>query len=223
MSPRAALEAVIGLFSFIGGLFGGGSQKKAADKAAKLQYDAAMAGIAASERQFDQTRTDYAPFREAGYGALDRMSDLIGLGGEEAQQIELDLLRKSPLFKTLYSAGEDAILANASATGGLRGGDTQRSLYDLGEDTFSALIRQQLADYGGIVGIGTGATDAVSSFGARAIAEQNDLRNYGAGARAQAALVRGGVDAGNWKNAGSFLDSTISSFIPGGSAFSKLF
>lgn len=213
----------MGLFSLIGGIFGGGSQKKAADKAAQLNYNAAMAGIAASERQFDQTRTDYAPFREAGYGALDRMSDLIGLGGQEAQQSELDLLRASPLFKSLYGAGEEAVLANASATGGLRGGNTQRSLYDLGEDTFSAVIRQQLSDLGGLVGIGSGATDAVSAYGARAVSDQNDLRNQGANAKAQAELIRGGVNAKNWSNAGSFLDSAVSSFIPGSSVFSKLF
>lgn len=213
----------MGLFSFIGGLFGGGSQKKAADRAAKLQYDAAMAGIAASERQYNQTREDYQPYREAGYGALDKMSDLIGLGGADAQTAELDALRGSPLYKTLFKGGQDAILASASATGGLRGGDTAHSLYNLGEDTFSTLIRQQLADYGGLVDLGSGATNAVSSFGERAVGAQNDLRNMGAGAKAQAQLVRGGVNARNWQNAGNFLDDAASAFIPGGSMWSKLF
>jgi hypothetical protein len=49
----------------------------------------------------------------------------------------------------------------------------------------------------------------------------NELRNQGAGAKAQDVLVRGGINAQNWSNAGSFLDNTISSFLPGGGGIWK--
>src|SRR5690606_2203704 len=109
----------MGLFSLLGGIIGGNKQAKAAKQAAQLQYDAAMQGVRETARQFDVTRQDFAPYQQAGVRALDRFGDLLGLNGREDQQREIDLLRASPLYKSLYGSGEEAILANASATGGL--------------------------------------------------------------------------------------------------------
>lgn len=206
----------MGLFSLVTNLIGGGKAAKATKKAAQLQYDAAIKGVDETARQFDLTRGDYASEQAAGESALKRLLSLVGLGGAEEQQTEIAGLRESPLFKSLYRSGEDAILANASATGGLRGGDTQASLYDLGEDTLSSVIRQQLADYAGIVGIGTGADDAIGNFGAQAVAQQANLRNMGAGAKAQSALIRGGIAQRNWQNVGSTIEDVLSSILGGG-------
>src|SRR5690606_4394689 len=152
--------------------------------------------------QFDVTRQDFAPYQQAGTDALERLRALIGLGGEVEQQSAIDALRDSPLYRSLYRTGEEATLANASATGGLRGGNTQRSLYNLGEDTLSSVIASQLANYGGLVGVGTGAAGAVGNFGANAVAQQNALRGQGSDAMAQSALVRGGIANQNWQNFG---------------------
>lgn len=205
----------MGLFSLIGGIIGGNKQAKASKEAARLQYEATQDGIAESRRQFNQTREDYQPFRDLGYGALDNFGDLIGINGAEAQQSEIDLLRASPLYQSLFDNGQEAMLASASATGGLRGGNFQGALADFGRDTLNTVIRDQLANYGGAIGIGSGATDAVSSFGARAVQDQNQQRNFGAAANAQSALVRGGIAAQNWNNVGSFVDG-IASMAAGG-------
>lgn len=148
---------------------------------------------------------------------------LLGMDGAEGQQAEIDALRNSPGYQSLYRNGRDATLAAASATGGLRGGNTDAALYNLGEDTLSRTIANQLGNYGGLVGVGVGADGAVGNFGARAIENQADLRNQGAGAQAQYQLVKGGIAARNWQNAGTFVDDAIKSFIPGGSVFSKFF
>ena len=61
-------------------------------KAAKAQKNAANAAAAASERatqlqieeqrrQYNQTRADYAPYRETGYKALNTLAGLYGVGG----------------------------------------------------------------------------------------------------------------------------------------------
>lgn len=212
----------MGLFSFIGSLIGGGKAKKSADAAAKLQYDAATQGIAESARQFDITNENYAPYRELGASAVDGFSDLAGLSGDEAQTAALASLRQSPLYQTLYRTGEEAILANASATGGIRGGNMQRSLADFGSDTFASAIERELAMLGGAIGIGANAVGATGQFGQQAVSEQNDLRNRGAEAQAQAKLVRGGINQGNWNNAGSLVDSALSA-VTGGFNFGKLF
>lgn len=213
----------MGLFSLIGSIIGGNKAGKAAERAGDKQYQAAMQGIAESKRQYNTTRADYQPFRELGYGALDNFSDLIGINGAEAQRGEIDMLRESPLYQTLFDSGQDAILASASATGGLRGGNTQGALADFGRDTLNTVIRDQLANYGGAIGIGSGATDAVASFGARAVQDQNAQRNFGAAAQAQGILTKGGIAAQNWMNAGSFVDSIPGMFAGGGFNWGKLF
>jgi hypothetical protein len=211
----------MGLFSFIGGLFGGGSQKKAARRAAELQFQAAQAGIAESARQFDQTREDFRPFQEVGTAAAGRFSALAGLDGDEVQASAIETLRNSPIYQSLFRNGEQAVLANASATGGIRGGNTQASLFNLGEDALARSIERDLGIFGGAMDVGMGAAGQVGFFGANAVRDQNDLRNQGAGAKAQEQLIRGGINARNWQNAGSFLDTAIASAIPGGGKFAS--
>ena len=52
-----------------------------ASKAAKAQVGATNAGIALTERQYDQTRKDYAPYRQSGYAGLSKLNEYLGLGG----------------------------------------------------------------------------------------------------------------------------------------------
>lgn len=71
----------MGLFSFAGSLLGGGSQKKAAKKAADAQVKAAQAAIDEQRRQFDVTRSDFSPYLSSGSGALSEINDLLGISG----------------------------------------------------------------------------------------------------------------------------------------------
>lgn len=206
----------MGLFSVIGSIIGGGKAASAGDKAAQLQYDAAEMGIDESRRQFDLTREDFAGYQSAGNNAIGGLAELLGLSGGDQQLAAITSLRESPLFQQLYNTGEESILANASATGGLRGGNSQRSLYDLGEGTLSSVIQQQISNLGGVAGIGAGAANSVGAFGANAVNSQNDLRNQGAAAQAGAALNRGGIAAQNWNNVGSSLDGLLGSLFGGG-------
>ena len=207
-----------GIIGAVSGILGGSSSKKAADRAAQLQLQAQQEAIAEQGRQFDLTRGDFASEQRLGEDAIGGFRGLIGLDGADAQQAAIDQLQQSPLFTSLLRNGQDAILANASATGGLRGGNTQDFLSRQASDTLSAVIRQQLGDYSGAIGIGMGSDQAIGNFGASAVESINAARNAGANAQAQAALVRGGVNAGNWNNVGAAfgqLDGNISKFLKG--------
>jgi hypothetical protein len=206
----------VGLFSFIGGLIGGNKQAKAADKAAKLGYDANMAGIAETGRQFDATRSDFAPYQALGTAAAKNLGNLTGLNGDDAVQAEINRILSGSRYNSIFNNGRDQILANASATGGLRGGNTQDALARFGGDTLSDQISRQIAEYGGMVGIGTGAAGAVGQFGANAVSQQAGLRNQGADVLGQAALIRGGIAARNWQNLGGALDQGVSAALGGG-------
>lgn len=175
-------------------------------------------GIDETRRQFDVTRADYQPYLAAGTQALSGMSGLLGLGGGEQQVQAIDALRASPLYQSLYRNGEEALLQNAAATGGIRGGNTARGLADFGADTLASTIQQQLANLNGVAGLGMGATNSVSGFGAQASGNITNLLDQQGAARAGNYLTRGGVNAQMWGNAGSFLDKAFGQDIKAGLA-----
>jgi hypothetical protein len=209
----------MGLFSFVGGLLGGGSAKKASRRAEAAMVDAYNRGIGEQQRQFDTTRADFAPYLAAGTSALDGLGDLVGINGDPQQQAALDALRASPMYQSLYRNGEEALLQNGAATGGIRGGNFARSLADFGADTFASAIDRQLAQYGGLASMGLGATGSVAGFGANKASAITDLFGQIGGVKASGALTRGGINSQNWANAGSFLDDAVSSFLPGFGGF----
>src|SRR5436190_12435694 len=124
----------------IGNMFGGAQAKKASKKAAKAQIAGMEKGIEEQRRQFDVTSGYFEPYRQQGQQALGQYGDLLGTGGGAAQQAAIEQLRQSPFYQSLYRNGEESVLQNASATGGLRGGNTERSLYELGEDTLARTL-----------------------------------------------------------------------------------
>ena len=141
-----------------------------------------------------------------------------GLAGQAAA---IDALKASPLYQSLYRNGEEAILSNAAATGGLRGGNTQSSLYNLGADTLSNVIQNQLANLGGIANMGMGSAGQLGQFGATAASNIGNSLTQQGQAQAGAALTKGGINASNWNNIGGALDS-IGSAISGGGSLSSI-
>lgn len=204
------------IFGAIAGLFGGGKAKKASRRAEAARIEAINKGIAETARQFDLTRADQASEQQLGEDSITGYRGLIGLDGAEAQQAQIDQLRNLPLYQSLFNNGRDTILANASATGGLRGGNVQDSLSRFGADTLSSVIQQQLAGFGGGIGVGVGSDQALGVFGQNAVNSQNQLRLGGAEARANGLLTRAGIDSQNFQNFGSFLDRGIGAAFGGG-------
>lgn len=179
----------------LGGITGAKQAAKGAQKAAQTQASAAEAGIAEQRRQFDTTRTDLKPWQDAGQAALAGQMKLIGLDGTAAQQESINLLRQSPEFLSLVSQGDEAILQNASATGGLRGGNTQNSLARFRADLLSGMINDQYSKLGGISGTGVQTATNLGGIGAQnASAISNLLQQKGAalagGQMAQGNMVR---------------------------------
>lgn len=207
----------MGLFSFIGSLFGGGAAKRASRDAEAAQLGYLNQALGEQRRQFDLTRSDFAPYLETGKAGLTQLGDLVGVNGEGPLAAALARLQDSPTLARLISNGENAILANASATGGLRGGNIQRGLADFRADAFNSVLQQQLQRLAGLAGIGQGATDSVSAFGANAANNiANILGNQGQ-VRAGGILTRGGITNQMWNSAGGFLDNALSAVMGGGS------
>ena len=79
------------------------------------------------------------------------------LGGNVAQQQAISGLEQSPMFQSLVRQGEQGILQNASATGGLRGGNVQGALAQFRPAMLNQQIQQQMANFAGIASMGQNA------------------------------------------------------------------
>lgn len=171
-------------------LIGGAYSANQAGNAADAQVNAANNGIAENRRQFDIARTLLAPYVAAGTSSLGSYMNLSGAGGAAAQQAEIDALRASPQFGSLTRQGEEAILQNASATGGLRGGNTQGALANYRTDVLSSLIDKQLGRYGGLINIGQNSAAGTGSA-AMAMGANNAQLMQQAGAAQAGGIVAG--------------------------------
>ena len=172
--PLGAMVAA----SVVGGLMSSRSQASAAKSAAKSQTQASNAGILAQteasnkalaeqQRQFDKIQQLLAPYVSAGTSPLAGQLNLIGMNGAPAQQQAIEGLQQGPEYGALVSAGENAILQNASATGGLRGGNVQDALSRLRPEILSGLINRQYDRLGGITGMGQASAAGQAGFGAQ--------------------------------------------------------
>lgn len=173
-------------------------------------------GIDLQNKQYEQTRSDYMPYTQAGTAAIGGYGDLLGTNGADAQAAGIAALQNGPLYGALYNRGEEALLQNAAATGGLRGGNTQRSLADFGADTLASVYGNQLSNLYGLANLGLGATSQVGQFGANNANNVTSLLGNIGQAQATNFLTKGGINAANWQNAGGFLDQVVGAFAGGG-------
>ena len=150
----------------IGGALGGAFEgSESVGQASGVQQQAAQAGIDEQRRQFDAIQKLLQPYTEAGTGALTQQQALLGMGAPGAQQQAIAALQGSPQFQALQQQGENAILQNASATGGLRGGNVQGALAQFRPALLSSLIDQQYSRLGGLTSIGQNAAAGVGNAG----------------------------------------------------------
>lgn len=171
------------------------ASRDAANTAAGAQTQSAQLGIEEQRRQFDAIQKLLSPFVNAGTGALGGQQNLLGLNGAGAQQTAIGGIQSSPQFQALTQQGEDAILANASATGGLRGGNVQRSLAEFRPALLSQLIEQQYQRLGGLTTTGANAAAGVGSAGMQTGSAITQLLGQQGAAQAGAALAGGRADA----------------------------
>jgi hypothetical protein len=163
-----------------------GAQMEIANQQMGLQRDIANQQIAETQRQFGEVQRVLSPFITAGNNALGPLQQiqqtgqdslqgqraLIGLNGAQAQQAAIQGLSNSPEMAAYLQQGENAILQNASATGGLRGGNTQAALGQFRPQLLAGMISQQYDRLGGLTGLGANTSTMLYQTGQNAAAGQ---------------------------------------------------
>jgi len=160
----------------------------AAGRAGNVQAGAANTAAAESARQFDITQQNLQPFQEAGVGALGQQQALLGLSGQEAQQQAMEGLQESPAQQFIRNRQQRALVRNASAIGGLGGGNIRGALQQQAAGFASQDINNQFNRLATLTGGGQTAATNIGRFGASAVGQQGQLGMQAAQAQASGIL-----------------------------------
>tara|TARA_R110000868_G_C10972546_1_gene770341 strand:- start:4873 stop:5709 length:837 start_codon:yes stop_codon:yes gene_type:complete len=174
----------------VDGIFGGAS---AAEDAAKIQSESSEKGVAEQRRQFDVTQETLRPAIEAGTQALSRQQALLGFGSPEEQSSAMSDFNESPAQQFIRQRQEKALLANASATGGLGGGNIQTALQEQAANIAGAQYGEYYNRLAGLSGTGQQAASTQGQLGANMAA--NVQQGYNASGQAQASGILGAQQA----------------------------
>ena len=189
--------AVVGS-AVVGGAMSSKAQKSAAKTAANAQIDASEKSVEEQRRQFDAVQKLLKPYADAGLSGLSGQQDLLGINGTAAQQAAINNINNSSEMQTYLQQGENAILQNASATGGLRGGNTQAALAQFRPQLLNQLINQRYQNYAGLTSLGQNAAAGTGNAGMQTASNISNLYQQTGAAQAGAALAQGQANANMW-------------------------
>jgi len=193
-------SAVIG---GVASIAGAAMSSRGARKAADAQSRSAEQGIQEQRRQFDAATQLFQPYVQAGAGSLEQQQALLGLGGPEAQAAAISAIETGPTFQALAEQGEQGILQNASATGGLRGGNIQAALGQFRPQMLQSMIQQQYQNLSGITNVGQASAGQTAGAGQTAATNIGNLYGQQGAAQAGAQLAQGRAYSGALGSIGS--------------------
>lgn len=168
----------------------------AASKAGKAQVAAADKGVEEQRAAREEMRRLLQPYVAAGGPALEAQMGALGLSGPEAQQAYVAEQEQSPIFQALARQQEESILQNASATGGLRGGNVQGALAQFRPALLNQFLTQQYDRLGGMTALGQQSAAGVGTAGMQSATSIAGLLGEAGAARAGSALGVGKAISG---------------------------
>lgn len=176
------------------------ASSKASQNASDAQSAADYAGIEEQRRQFDNVQELLKPYANAGSQSLSAQQDLLGINGGRAQQEAINNISNSSEYKTYLQQGENSILQNASATGGLRGGNTQAALGQYAPTLLNNLVNQRYQNLSGITSLGQNAAAQTGNAGMQSASNIGNLLQNSGSAQAANYINQGNASAANWNN-----------------------
>lgn len=199
-----------------GNVLGASSKRKAAKSAAQADIRAQEAAIAEQRRQFDETVELLRPFVETGqeamYGlqpyaepglyAMEQQAAIAGLMGPEAQAAQIAQIESDPLYQATVRQGEEAILQQASATGGLRGGNIQGALAQFRPQMLREEIDRTYGRLGGFTALGQGTQLDLARLGQASATGQAQVGQAASANIQQALANQGAAKAGYYTDKG---------------------
>jgi hypothetical protein len=125
--------------------------------------------LAMQQDWMDYIKREYAPYSEVARTALGAQMGLSGLRGTEMMEGLVSDIEADPFYQAKVRAGDAAIMRGASATGGLRSGDTQAALAGQNQMLLDAEIDKRYQRLAGLSGQGFTGQKAGTKFGQDAL------------------------------------------------------
>lgn len=209
--------AVIGAAAV--GAAGSAYAGKQSSKAARTQAASADRASQIQQENFEQTRKDLMPYKQAGDTSLSQLMGQMTPDGYFNQTYTGQDIYSDPSYQFRLQQGQDAIQSSAAAKGGLLTGATLKALQNYGQESasqeysnaynrFNADQTNRYNRLSNLVGIGQNAAAQVGNAGAQTA--QAVANNTMAGANSIAA---GQVaSANNWANTANNLGSMATSY-----------
>ena len=174
--------------------------------AANTQANAANNAANAQMSQYQQTRADMAPWRQAGATALGQLGELTANGGDLNRNFTMADFQADPGYAFRMQQGNQAIQGSAAARGGLLSGGVLKDMAGYSQglasqeygNAFGRFETQNNDRYNrlaSLAGLGQQATTATGQFGANAAANYGNYLTQGANATAAGYI--GGANALN--------------------------
>lgn len=185
----------------LGGITGAKQASKGAQQAAQIQASTAEKAIAEQRAAREANAALQQPFVDAGSKAIAQQMGLIGLNGTAAQQGSINALLTGPEYTTGVRQGEEAILQNAAATGGLRGGNTNNSLANFRAEMLANVFNNQFGRLGAITSLGQNAAAGVGNAGMVSANAVGDLLGQQGNALAGGRIAQGNLVTNAFNNA----------------------
>lgn len=172
----------------------------AAQQAAQEQANAAVAAVPIQQQAFLGAQQNIDPFAQTGIAALGSRAALAGLGGPEGQQAALGQIQESPAQQFIRDRQRRAQLRNASAIGGLGGGNIKSAIAEQEAGFAIQDLENQRRELAQLSAGGLQAGTALGTLGAATAGNIADLTQAEAAARAS------GILGGQQAKASTFKD-----------------
>lgn len=218
MAFGLSAAAIGGIAAAVGGVGSALISSNASSKASAAQTAAADAGVQVQQNALDSQNQHFdaisnllSPYISSGNNANTAAGNLAGANGAGPQAQAIAGIQNGPVFQGENKLGQDAILQNAAATGGLRGGNVQGALAQFSPALLNSLINQQ---YGQLAGLSS--TGAQAGVGLGGVSSQ--FANVGANTSNSIGTLlntAGAAQAGGIISGANAINSGISSAVGG--------
>lgn len=177
--------------------------------AAQMQADAARHAADLQYQEYQQTRDDQAPWRQAGGRALTAMQDPYF-----QQNFSMSDFQQDPGYQFRMDQGMKALQASAAARGGLLSGNTLQGITNYGQDyasneyqnAYNRFNNNQSSRFNrlaSLAGVGQTANAAVGAAGQNMANNVGNIMTGAANAAGAAGIAQGNIWGGALSNIGN--------------------
>jgi hypothetical protein len=153
----------------------------AAGDAADAQSQSAANNLALAQQQYNTMQTQISPYLAAGQTGMSGYENLLGANGADQQGAAINQIKSGAQYQGDIQSANENVLANASATGGLRGSNVSNTLANTSISTLNGLITSKLAGYGTLMSNGlnaiSGSQAASNAYQGAATSANNQTAN----------------------------------------------